>query len=357
MLQITSLGFPDVGRRPTIAATEEGRPMQDAHPARFGLGTFSDGSRTFAGIVVQERVADLSEHAEALGLRGERIDTRLLLEDWSRVLPILEELARDPEGAWLDLEQLAVLPPVEPRQILQSGANYRKHVIDLAVAHRAKDDPRPKEELATEVAAMMDRRAAEGEPYLFIGLPSAITGPTNDVVLPDYSEQHDWELELAAVIGRPAFRVGRESALGHVAAYTIVNDLTTRDLVFRKDMPEIGTDWLRSKNAPGFLPLGPYLVPSAFVEDPMDLQLTLKLNGDVMQDETTADMLFDVAAVVAAASQTVRLLPGDLVLTGSPAGNGMHWGRLLRPGDVMECSITGLGSQRTRVVATAELDL
>jgi len=209
------------------------------------------------------------------------------------------------------------------------------------------------QQVRADAAGMMDRRAATGDPYLFLGLPSAITGPYDDVVLPGYSEQHDWELELAVVIGRQGHRIGRDQVSEHIAGYTIVNDLTTRDLVFRRDMPEIGTDWFRAKNAPGFLPTGPWLVPARFVPDPGDLRITLRLNGRVMQDESTKDMIFDVAALVSAASQTATLLPGDLVLTGSPAGNGMHHGRLLRPGDVMDGEITHLGAQRTRCVAEA----
>ncbi|MFC8858631.1 fumarylacetoacetate hydrolase family protein, partial [Streptomyces sp. NPDC057144] len=200
-------------------------------------------------------------------------------------------------------------------------------------------------------AEIMDRRAAEDLPYVFLGLPSAITGPYDDVVLPAWAGKPDWELELAAVVGRPAHRVSVEEALDHVAGYTIANDLTDRATVFRRDMPQIGTDWLRSKNAPGFTPLGPWIVPAGSVGDPGDLRLTLKLNGETMQDESTRDMIFDVARMVSYASQTARLLPGDLVLTGSPAGNGMHWGRLLRDGDVMDAAITGLGAQRTRCVA------
>ena len=138
-----------------------------------------------------------------------------------------------------------------------------------------------------------------------------------------------------AVIGREAFRVSREDALDHVAGYTIVNDITTRDLVFRKDMKEIGTDWYRAKNAPGFLPTGPLLVPARFV-DPADTPVRLELNGEVMQDANTSDLLFDVPALISAASQTHPLLPGDLLLTGSPAGNGQHWKRFLRDGDVVE---------------------
>ena len=314
----------------------------------FALGMFADGDGApFPGLVAEGLVLDLGGVSEA----GGPSTTRDLLERWDEALPVLHVLAGDADRPWRPLEGLRTLPPVEPRQMLQSGANYRQHVIDLVVAHRRPDDPRTEEQARDEAAAMMDRRAAEDQPYMFIGLPSSITGPYDDVVLPAWCEKPDWELELTAVIGRPAHRVTPEQALEHVAAYTIANDLTARELIFRRDMPEIGTDWLRSKNAQGFTPLGPYLVPAAFVADPSDLQVTLTLNGETMQDESTKDMIFDVARMVSYASQTTTLLPGDLVLTGSPAGNGMHWGRLLRDGDVMDGTVTGLGAQRTRCVA------
>ncbi|WP_068691617.1 fumarylacetoacetate hydrolase family protein [Thermobifida halotolerans] len=319
---------------------------------RFALGTFEapDG-RVFPGLVRDQRVRDLTDAITGGVLPCDGPPALLgLLRVWDDAVPRLAELAAADDG-WRDGAGLRVRAPLTPGQVLQSGANYRTHVIDLVVAHRDPDDPRDEEQVRAEAAAFMDRRAAEGEPYLFVGLPSAVCGPDDDVVLPAYSDQHDWELELAAVIGRPAFRVSPEQALDHVAGYTIANDITTRDLVFRRDMPDIGTDWLRAKNAPTFLPLGPWLVPAEFVPDPMDLRIRLTLNGRVMQDETTKDMIFDVARLVSAASQTVPLSPGDLVLTGSPAGNGMHWGRLLRPGDVMESTITGLGVQRNRCVA------
>ncbi|MPY80023.1 MAG: hydrolase [Actinophytocola sp.] len=314
--------------------------------SRFALGTFAaEGGREFAGLVVGDRVLDLPASS--------RLPNSVLsiLEHWDRALPELTALAIDADRpGWRPVRGLAVRAPLRSRQVVQAGANYRTHVIDLAVKHAEIGAGRTAEQVRAETAAMMDRRAAEGTPYLFLGQPSAIAGPYDDVVLPAYSTQHDWELELAAVIGRRAFRIGRDQAADHIAGYTIVNDLTTRDLVFRRDMPEIGTDWLRAKNAPGFLPTGPWLVPASFV-DPGDARVTLKLNGEVMQDESTKDMIFDVAALVAAASQTIPLLPGDLVLTGSPAGNGLHHGRLLRPGDVMEGTITGLGVQRTRCLA------
>lgn len=305
----------------------------------FALATLAaDGAAPHPALVVSPddapRYRDLSELAPSV---------HALLQHWDEVLPRLRELVAE---ARTPLDGLKVVAPLAPGQIIQAGANYRTHVIDLAVQHNRD---RPEAEVRAEAAAMMDQRVAGGEPYFFIGLPSAVTGPYDDVVLPDYSQKHDWELELAVVIGREAFRVDREHALSYVAGYTIANDLTTRDLVFRRDMPEIGTDWFRAKNAPGFTPLGPWLVPAEFVET--QPRITLRLNGDVMQDESTKDMMFDVAALIAAASQTTPLRPGDLLLTGSPAGNGMAHGRLLRAGDVMEGTITGLGTQRTRVVA------
>ncbi|CAL9373538.1 Ureidoglycolate lyase [Streptomyces sp. enrichment culture] len=314
----------------------------------FALATLSapDGPAFPALVTPDARVLDLRAAFE----RPE-LTVRAVLEDWAAALPRLRALAGDDGQDRERLDGFRVHAPVEPRQVFQSGANYRRHVIDLHVAHRAPGDDRPDDVRRAEAAEIMDRRAAEDLPYVFIGLPSAITGPYDDVVLPAWAEKPDWELELAVVIGRPAHRVPVEEALEHVAGYTIANDLTDRTTVFRRDMPQIGTDWLRSKNAPGFTPLGPWIVPAESIADPGDLRVTLKLNGETMQDESTKDMIFDVARMVSYASQTARLLPGDLVLTGSPSGNGMHWGRLLRDGDVMDGTVTGLGAQRTRCVA------
>lgn len=310
-------------------------------PGQFALGRFALAERVFVGLVLPgERVLDLSDRFPTLAA---------LLEDWEAAFARLSELAAAAEGGHA-LADLRVLPPIEPTaQILQSGANYRQHVIDLAVDKGIGERPdMTLDELREETARMMDERAATGEPYVFLGSVAALCGAYDDVLLPARGEEHDWELELAAVIGRPARHVAPEDALDYVAGYTIANDLTTRELVRRKDMPVIGSDWVRSKNAPTFLPTGPFLVPAAFVAEPQDLRITLKLNGETMQNESTSDMLFDVARLVAYASSIVQLRPGDLLLTGSPAGNGSHYGRFLREGDVMEGSITGLGEQRNR---------
>ena len=300
----------------------------------------------YALIRFQEQGTDKAQTGLLVGDRVLPLDSDInsLIRHWETTEGELDQLAASVGGeTGLALSAVEVLAPVEPAQVLQTGANYRKHVIDLAVAHR--EAGQDAEEVRAKTAAMMDERAGQGTPYFFIGLPTAIASATDDLTLPGYSESHDWELELAAVIGKEAFRVTPEEALEYVFGYTMVNDITTREYVFRKDMPAIGSDWYRAKNAPGFLPTGPLLVPAKFFGDPQDVQVTLKLNGKAMQDESTQDMIFGVAKLVSEASQIMPLRPGDLVLTGSPAGNGQHWGRLLQDGDVMEGTITGLGTQ------------
>jgi 2,4-diketo-3-deoxy-L-fuconate hydrolase len=307
----------------------------------FALARYRQGAEARLGLVAGDRIRPLDAHE----LGAPSLNAFLAQHDWSRLAALAGS-----DGPWRPLADVTLTAPVEPRQVLQTGANYRQHVIELVAAGLTNTSDRTPEEAREFAAKMMDDRAANGEPYFFIGLPACVVGDDVPLVLPGYSDVHDWELELAVVIGREAFRVSREHAWEHIAGYTIVNDITTRDLVFRKDMKEIGTDWYRSKNAPGFLPTGPFLVPVDFV-DPTDLSIRLELNGDVMQDASTSDLLFDIPALVSGASQTMPLLPGDILLTGSPAGNGQHWKRFLRDGDVMTGTIAGLGTQVVRCVA------
>jgi 2-keto-4-pentenoate hydratase/2-oxohepta-3-ene-1,7-dioic acid hydratase in catechol pathway len=312
-----------------------------AHAGPFALGTFAAaGGAPFPGLVTGGRVRDLTDVAPR---------TADLFTGWDASVERLTALAGAPEGNWHDLAALRILAPIEPGQILQSGANYRRHVVDLVAAERRSVHGATPEEARADAERMMDERARGGVPYIFLGSPRAICGPYDDVVLPAPGEQHDWELELALVVGREGRRIPRDEAMAYVAAYTICNDITTRDRLYRPDLKAIGTDWFTAKNADTFLPTGPFLVPAAFVGDPNDLRITLRHNGVVRQDESTKDMIFDIPRLVAYVSTTTTLRPGDLLLTGSPAGNGAHWGVFLAPGDVLEAEITGLGRQRNTV--------
>ncbi|WP_181807557.1 fumarylacetoacetate hydrolase family protein [Streptomyces shenzhenensis] len=311
-----------------------------SHAGPFALGTFQGGAAAFPGLVAGARVRDLS---------GLVASVRALVEDWDTWLPRLHELAAAGDGAWHDLADLRVLTPIEPGQILQSGANYRKHVVDLVAAEKQSVHGATPAEARADAERMMDERIRDGVPYIFLGSPRALCGPYDDIVLPALGEQHDWELELALVIGRPGKNIPAAEAMSYVAGYTISNDLTTRDRLYRPDLKAIGTDWFTAKNADTFLPTGPFLVPAQFVGDPGDLRITLRHNGVVRQDESTKDMIFDIPRLIAYASTTTTLRPGDLLLTGSPAGNGAHWGVFLEPGDVIDAEITGLGHQRNTV--------
>jgi 2-keto-4-pentenoate hydratase/2-oxohepta-3-ene-1,7-dioic acid hydratase in catechol pathway len=312
----------------------------------FGLGRFeTDTGTRFDGVVIGEHaVAPL----EAFDPSWTRIGD--LFEDWAAAITRIGDLVADVEPPWR-LDGLRPLPPVQPAQILQAGANYRTHVMDLHVADApAESTPEELAALRTEVGQRLDRRARTGKPYLFAGLPSSLCGARDDVVLPAHGTQPDWELEMAVVLARPAFRIAPDEVDQVLAGYVMVNDLTLRDRVFPQDVGRIGADWVASKSAPTFLPTGPWLRPSAFVDDPTRLDIRLTLNGSTMQDATTADMIFDIRQVVSHASHLVRLGAGDLVLTGSPAGNGAHHGRFLQDGDVIDAEITGLGRQRNRCV-------
>ena len=317
----------------------------------FALGTFAaSDARGFPGLVLGARVADLTAHL------GPEVTVRGLVDDWDSALPALQGLADrlGPDDAPHALNDLRPLPPLDRwGNVFCAGANFRQHVLDLMAGAERRGDSTDGLTSADRdrARAELDERARTGRPFVFMGSANAIVGARDDVVLPYDSEQHDWELELGAVIGRHARRVSREEALDVIAGYTICNDVTTRDALIRPDARGLGLDWLAGKTAPTFLPTGPLLVPTVHAGDAMDLRITLKVNGRTMQDESTADMLFDVAALIAHISHVSELRPGDLVLTGSPAGNGASHGVFLEPGDVIDGTITGLGAQRNHCVA------
>ncbi|NOT61715.1 MAG: fumarylacetoacetate hydrolase family protein [Acidobacteria bacterium] len=326
--------------------------MSDVSSTPFALGTFAaaDG-KPFPGLVLHDKVFA----PDALPILAEAGSILALLENWETNFATLEwEVASLDETGGIALDQLRVYPPVNlPRQVFCSGANYKKHVIDLIIdeADSPGTENMTAEERRVWATKMMDDRAENGYPYMFTKPVSVVTGAYDHIVLPPHAKAPDWELELGVVIGRKARHVARAEAMSYVAGYSIVNDITNRDHVFRRDaVKAMGSDWVAAKGSPTYLPFGPYLVPAAFVPHPQELQLTLKLNGEIKQDESTADMIFDIARQIEYLSGLVELWPGDVICTGSPAGNGTHYQRFLQAGDVVESTITGLGVQRNTCV-------
>lgn len=185
------------------------------------------------------------------------------------------------------------------------------------------------------------------EPILFNKSASCLAGPNDALTLPKGSEKSDWEVELGVVIGKRAQNVSVEEALSYVAGYCVINDVSERAYQIER-----GGQWTKGKSAPGFGPVGPYLVTADEVPDPQALGLRLSLNGEMVQDNFTSDMIFSVAEIISHMSEFMALVPGDVIATGTPEGVGMGMKpqRFLRVGDVMELEIDGLGRQRTEVI-------
>ena len=192
------------------------------------------------------------------------------------------------------------------------------------------------------------RHAAEtgmeppSEPIIFSKATSALSGPFDPVVIPKNSVKADWEVELGVVIGKRAEHVSVEDALSYVAGYCTINDMSEREFQI-----EMGGQWIKGKSAPTFGPTGPYLVTPDEVPNPQELALKLSVNGEVQQDSSTSDMIFNVAEIISYMSRFIALVPGDIIATGTPEGVGMGQKpqRFLREGDVMTLEIQGLGAQ------------
>jgi 2,4-didehydro-3-deoxy-L-rhamnonate hydrolase len=331
---------------------------------RFGLCTFADPTgASQPGLVIDDLVwgiADLVDLTPGAVQTLSGCSILQLLDTWSESLAALQQLANGAGASGIagtPLAQLDLRAPVEwPRQVFCTGANYRKHVVDLTVDMGVGPEGLDEAGLREWATAMMEQRAREGEPYVFTKPVSAIAGPNDPLVVPPTTKKLDWELELAVVIGRQGYNIALADAMDHVAGYAIVNDISARDLIARTDYKMLGTDWLRAKGQPGFLPFGPVLMPARFVPEPERLAMRLSVGDKVMQDESTADMLFGIARQIEYISRYARLLPGDLICTGSPAGNGTHYNRYLEPGDIMIAEIEGLGRQTVHCTAPGELE-
>lgn len=218
-------------------------------------------------------------------------------------------------------------PPVSKTgKIVCIGLNYSKH--------------------AAESGAEIPR-----EPILFFKAGSSLNGPFDPVIIPKNSKKTDWEVELAVIIGKKASYVEEDEAMDYVAGYAVHNDVSEREFQLER-----GGQWVKGKSCDTFAPIGPYLVTKDEVPDPHKLRLWLKLNDEILQDGNTSDFIFNVPQVVSYISQFMSLMPGDIISTGTPDGVGLGFDppRYLKPGDVMELGIDGLGVSKQTAVAYSE---
>ena len=261
--------------------------------------------------------------------------------DGTGVIRDLTGVTADFEGEGVSLDALEALKGVDLSALPAVEGNPR---IGAAVA---------RVETFYAIGLNYAQHAAEAgmeppkEPILFNKSASCLAGPNDALTLPKGSEKSDWEVELGVVIGKRAQNVSVEEALSYVAGYCVINDVSERAYQIER-----GGQWTKGKSAPGFGPVGPYLVTADEVPDPQALGLRLSLNGEMVQNNFTSDMIFSVAEIIAHMSEFMALVPGDVIATGTPEGVGMGMKpqRFLRAGDVMELEIDGLGRQRTKVI-------
>ncbi len=214
-------------------------------------------------------------------------------------------------------------PMVRPSKIVCVGLNYAKHAAESGM-----DVPK--------------------EPVLFFKATSALVGPNDDLIIPKGSVKTDWEVELAVVIGKKASYVEEADALEHVAGYILHNDYSERAFQL-----EMSGQWVKGKSCDTFAPVGPFIVTTDEIKDPNNLNLWLKLNGEMMQNSNTSDFIFNIQQVVSHISQFMTLLPGDIISTGTPfgVGLGLNPPKYLKAGDVVELGIEGLGTSKQQVKA------
>ena len=282
------------------AGIPNAEPLARAQLPEEMVGFLAAGERSLvaAGRAI-EAMSDMTARGEApTGIRGE---------------PLL-----------LPLDQVRLLAPVpRPGKVICIGLNYRDHAAEMGLA-------------------LPER------PTIFTKFSTSVIGPSDPVVLPPISAEVDWEVELAVVIGKTARAVREEDALDYVAGYTVLNDVSARDLQIRLG----GSQWVWGKSLDSFCPMGPVLVTRDDLPDPGNLGVSLRVNGVTMQSSNTANLVFGVPQLVSFLSQAITLEPGDVIATGTPGGVGM--GRkppvFLKAGDRMEAEVEGIGVLENPVV-------
>ena len=316
----------------------------------FKLGTFAkSGSGSFAAIVLGDDVIALNAAATARKSALTSVPTiQSLLESWDANFAALQEIVgflekKGRPGAQ-KLAGLRALPPVtRPGKMFYAAQNFQEHVDEMLRAGMTPaGGPRFTGEKSTS------------QPYLFLKAPSTLAGANDDIAIPRGMKKIDWEAEIALAIGKRGKRIKAERALDHVAGFMTTNDVSARDLQIRADRPGLRSDWLNGKSHDNFAPMGPFLVPRAFVPDHKNFFIRLAVNGEVKQNGNTSQFIFTPEEQIEYASNILTIETGDIFSCGTCGGVGQGANTFLKAGDIMETEIEGLGKMRNRFVAEAE---
>ena len=296
----------------------------------YKLVTYDAGRGPRAGILAGERFLDAADasgnaaYATMLGVLG----------DWATADTAFAGLAADVAAKGAPIDWNHVLAPVPlPGAIYCAGANYGDHVREMNAAQGRGPDPDP--------------HTLGLKPWHFIKSSHAVVAPGAAVKIAATTHKMDWEVELAAIIGASAANVSEADALAYVAGYCVANDVSARDLGWRPPLPATSpfySDWLAHKSFDGSCPLGPWMVPARDIGDPQRLGIRLWVNGVLKQDSNTSEMIFTLAEQIAQLSLRITLHPGDVILTGTPAGVGAGRNEFLKAGDRVELWCENVGT-------------
>jgi 2,4-diketo-3-deoxy-L-fuconate hydrolase len=315
-------------------------PVTGLAKGSFGFGTFEHQSRRFPGLVQYGgAVLDLSRKFH---------DTHEILDDWERNFDLLVDIDAKANGTVVRFDQVRALPPVAHPNIHGAGSNYKQHVVEM-LTHGPYSKTRPQPGEAFEDAwkrntEFVEHRAKYGMPVMFAICHSALCGATDDIIMPAVGKNNDWEMELALVVGSSRRFATPEEARTMIAGYMCINDLATHSEFNRPDVP-----WqfdMYVKNQPSFKVAGPFIVPAIFINPVRDnIVIKLEVNGESKQNWPVTDMIFSCEKLLVYVSERARLMPGDVIMTGSPPGNASLSGQFLKAGDIVTGSVTGLGRQ------------
>ena len=266
-------------------------------------------------------------------------DKAAVLEGWEANRATLADLAGEADGtAGVPVASVTLLSPiVYPGAVMCVAANYADHVANMAKVHNLPDPASPKDQGAAPFHFLKASRCC-------VGTGAAVKAP---------SPALDYEVELAVVIGRGGKDIPVATALDHVAGYTVANDLSARDLGFRRELPKDDLFYhslFAHKSFDDSMPTGPWLTPADQLPPWRELRMQTRVNGELRQNELCGEMWYTVEEQIAAVSRIITLKPGDVILTGTPAGAGAETGRFLTPGDVVEVSVEGIGTVVTPIV-------
>jgi 2-keto-4-pentenoate hydratase/2-oxohepta-3-ene-1,7-dioic acid hydratase in catechol pathway len=306
--------------------------------AGYKLATYQTPDGPRAGLVIDDKLFD----AAKLTGKAAYASVLAILADWRAAQGALKKAAAAAGKSRvkaLPLSRAKLLAPVRwPSAIYCAGANYADHAAEMARRMNRPMEPDPH---------------TQGlKAWHFMKAPRALADPGATVKISGVSDRVDWEVELAAVIGKPAKNVPEEKALDYVAGYTAANDLSARDRGPRPNISDTSpfkADWTKHKSFDGSCPMGPWIVPASDIGDPQNLGLKLWVNDVLKQDSNSKDMIFNLAEQIAQLSSGMTLHPGDVVLTGTPAGVGSARGEFLKAGDVVKIWIEKIGTLTTKM--------